>query len=93
MSQENVEVVRQLLEGPWKRPQVEPVDYIDWGGPLVLFVARMMNTKVDPPKPINLLWFLFRVEEGKVVKWDPYTTEEAAREAVRLSEQDAHADS
>jgi hypothetical protein len=88
MSQENVEVVRQLVEGRWKRDQFEPLEYIDAGGEFVVFVARLM-TKVSAPASVPdsrpRVWIVFRIREGKVAAWHPYPSEEAARKAADLS--------
>jgi len=89
MSQENVEVVRKRLEGRWKRDNFEPVDYIDAGGAFVMVVARFALEWRDPPR----VWLVFRVEAGEIADWHSYPSEQAARDAAGLSEQDAHADS
>jgi hypothetical protein len=96
MSQENVEVVRRLVEGRWKRPEFEPLEYIDAGGDCVIFVARLVTQVSSPehvPDPAPRVWCVFRVADRSVVDWRPYPSEQAARKAVGLSEQDAHADS
>jgi hypothetical protein len=86
MSQENVEVVRQLVEGRWKADQFEPLEYIDGTGDLVVFVARLVTRVTAPPGFVPRVWIVFRVNEGKVVEWHPHQSEEAARKAAGLSE-------
>ena len=83
MSQENVEVVRKRVEGRWKRETFEPVDYIDAGGPFVIFVARFaLEWRDRAPR----VWIVFRVDAGQIVEWKPYPNEQEAKDAAGLSE-------
>jgi hypothetical protein len=92
MSQENVEIARRWLESASALPrEVEPIEYID-AGDAVLLICRI-QTEVKGTVHTLRHGSVFQVRHGKVVDWQPYPKEEAAREAVGLSEQDAHADS
>jgi hypothetical protein len=88
MSQENIEVVRNRLEGRWKDDRFEALDYIDAGTEYVMVRWCLVESVTKP-----IFWLLFRVDEGKIVDWRGFASEEAACRAAGLSGQDPHATS
>jgi hypothetical protein len=78
MSQENVEIVRNRLEGCWKRDSFEPLDYIDAGGRFVLVEVRFVTAVTG-----LIIWLVFRVDAGKIVDWHSFATEGEARRASK----------
>ncbi len=78
MSQENVEVVRNRLEGRWKDDRFEVLDYIDAGSEFVMVPFCLVHSVTKP-----VFWLVFRVDEGKIVDWHSFANEETARRAAR----------
>ena len=81
MSQENVEVVREVIDA-WNSHDIERwIRCWDAGG---------KESGVETTRPLA---FVFRLRDGRIVRGESYLDVSEALDAVGLSEQDAHADS
>jgi ketosteroid isomerase-like protein len=73
------------------RIEIQEVHALDEGA---VILGRTVNVgKGDAPTVEYQSAYLAKLREGKIAYWRPYQSHVEAIEALRLSEQDAHADS
>jgi hypothetical protein len=72
---------------------LEPVEVRDLGDLTVALVRVAGHGARSDIPAAQALWYVGRWRHGKCVWWSDFYTEQEALEAVRLAEQDAHADS
>jgi ketosteroid isomerase-like protein len=89
---DGVRKLNEALNEPWMALSLDPEKVIDVG-PRVLVLSRFRARGRDGMEVRLQLANLWTVRDGQIVRMDAFSDQEAALEAVGLSEQDAHADS
>jgi uncharacterized protein len=89
---DGVRKLNEALNEPWVALSLDPEKFIDVGS-RVLVLSRFRARGRDGMDVRLQLANLWTVRDGQIVRMDAFSDQEAALEAVGLSEQDAHADS
>jgi ketosteroid isomerase-like protein len=77
----------------WKRQEVEPQEFIPVGEDQVIVAFRFVSVGRDGVEIAARAAILITVRDGKIAHMKAFQSKTDALEAVRLAEQDAHADS
>jgi len=87
-----LENLRQLTEA-FEDIQVKPEEFIEVGDELVAVVHTTARGHGSGIRVENRVAHVWTFRDGKATRFRVYLSKEQALEAVKLSEQDAHADS
>jgi ketosteroid isomerase-like protein len=77
----------------WDDYELEIVQIVDAGDRVVLRTHQRGRGKGSGVEVETEIWFVFGFRNGKIAEWRMFGAEREALEAVRLPEQDAHAES
>jgi hypothetical protein len=81
-----------LLQGMWKRQQLEPAEFIPVGEDQVIVPIRLVSVGRDDVKTVAHAAVVVTVRERKITHMKAFQGKAEALEAAGLSEQDAHSD-